>query len=237
MIRILIALLSVAAVLSFPLAGRGLSTLESVNITLNRFETEPLSKIRNGYLNGYRIGDYPLKPLKNNPIYLRPSGFVKVTQENADVNVSPRFTLKQFICKQQTDYPHYLVLNEDLLVKLELIVDRLQTAGHQADTLHVMSGYRTPYYNKAIGNVTYSLHQWGRAADIFVDEDGNQMMDDLNKDGRSDVRDAIVLRDLVEKLFAEPQHKHLAGGVGLYDSTSAHGPFVHVDARGYPARW
>jgi len=25
-----------------------------------------------------------------------------------------------------------------------------------------MSGFRTPYYNHAIGDVKYSMHQWGK---------------------------------------------------------------------------
>jgi uncharacterized protein YcbK (DUF882 family) len=27
------------------------------------------------------------------------------------------------------------------------------------------------------------------------------------------------------------------GGIGIYPATSAHGPFVHIDARGTRARW
>ena len=41
--------------------------------------------------------------------------------------------------------------------------------GFHVDTLHVMSAYRTPYYNHAIGDVLYSMHQCGSAADIFID--------------------------------------------------------------------
>jgi len=204
---------------------------------LNVFVMEPLARVQNGVLNGYRIGAYPARPLRNNPIYVQPKGFVEVTTENADTRISPHFKLRQFICKQQANYPHYVVLNERLLVKLELIVERLKQLGFKADTLNVMSGYRTPYYNKAIGNVTYSLHQWGRAADVFVDDNNDEMMDDLNKDGRIDVKDAVVLRDLIQKLFSEPQNTHLAGGAGLYKATQAHGPFVHVDVRGYSANW
>jgi uncharacterized protein YcbK (DUF882 family) len=32
-----------------------------------------------------------------------------------------------------------------------------------------MSGYRTPYYNGVLHDVRYSMHQFGGAADIFVD--------------------------------------------------------------------
>ena len=53
---------------------------------------------------------------------------------------------------------------------MELILQRLNAKGYRCDSFHVMSGYRTPYYNKAIGNVKYSRHIYGGAADIFIDE-------------------------------------------------------------------
>ena len=35
----------------------------------------------------------------------------------------------------------------------------------------------------------------------------------------------------------EPENASLVGGVGRYRMTSRHGGFVHVDTRGYSARW
>jgi acetyl-CoA carboxylase carboxyltransferase component len=57
----------------------------------------------------------------------------------------------------------------------------LNEAGRTVERFVVMSGYRTPFYNAAIGNVPYSRHVWGGAADIYIDDaprDGE--MDDLN---------------------------------------------------------
>ena len=62
-------------------------------------------------------------------------------------------------------------------------------------------------------------------------------MDDLNRNGRSDLGDAEVLRGLFEALAGRPGFQTFAGGLGLYDSTRYHGPYVHVDTRGYDARW
>ena len=85
--------------------------------------------------------------------------------------MSPHFRLKQFLCKEDTskDFPKYVVLKERLPLKLEAILERVNAMGFKTDTLHVMSAYRTPYYNHAIGDVKYSMHQWGSAADIYVD--------------------------------------------------------------------
>jgi hypothetical protein len=35
----------------------------------------------------------------------------------------------------------------------------------------------------------------------------------------------------------ERAHPTLVGGAGVYPATSAHGPFIHIDTRGYRARW
>ena len=101
-----------------------------------------------------------------------------------------------------------------------------------------MSGYRTPFYNRAIGNVKYSRHLWGGAADIFIDEDPKDgTMDDLNRDGIINYKDAAVLYDIVDDLYGKPFYRIFMGGLGRYKKTANHGPFVHVDVRGFRARW
>jgi hypothetical protein len=85
------------------------------------------------------------------------------------------------------------------------------------------------------GRAKDSRHQYGDAADVYVDNDGDDRMDDLNRDGRVDARDARVIAAAVERV--EHRHPDLVGGVGLYRAARAHGPFAHVDVRGYRARW
>ena len=207
------------------------------SVTLQAFVVFPYDRLQGDVLNGYRIGRYPAKPLGGNAAYLPPAGFVEVTQENENVLVSPHFRLKQFLCKQPAGSRKYVVLNERLLVALEYVLERVNAAGYRATSFHVMSGYRTPAYNRSLGNVQYSQHQWGSAADIFIDENGDGRMDDLNGDGRSDVRDAEVLYRLIDAAAARPEAQGLIGGVGKYPPTAAHGPFVHVDVRAGKARW
>ncbi len=205
---------------------------------LNVFVLQSADRIEKGRLDGYNIGYYPTKPLRGLASYRNPEGFVRVTQENLDTLVSPNFRLSEFVSKQQSDFPKYLVLNEQLLIKLERILSHIQGKGVTCDSFHVMSGYRTPFYNKAIGNVRYSRHQWGDAADIFVDCDPkDNIMDDLNRDGKTDFRDAAHLAQWIDEITELPPLKYLSGGLAPYPATSAHGPFVHVDTRGYRARW
>jgi hypothetical protein len=206
-------------------------------IDFNAFVMVPAAEARNGVLNGYRIGAYPAKPLNGNAAYIPPKGYVEVTKENEDTKISPHFRLKQFLAKQQSGYPKYLVLDERLIYVLEGIGKNLEALGFDADDVVVMSGYRTPFYNKAIGDVEFSMHQWGRAADIFLDKNHDGRMDDLNKDKVVNRNDAVTLADLLERLAKTPELSSFIGGIGIYDATSAHGPFVHVDTRPWKARW
>jgi hypothetical protein len=206
-------------------------------VKLEAFVVTPYERLQGDLLNGYRIGRYPEKPFKGLTGCGPPAGFVEVTRENEDVLVSPHFHLGQFLCKEPCDSRRYIVLNERLLLALEYVLKEVNEAGLRATTLHIMSGYRTPAYNRSLGNVRYSMHQYGAAADIFIDENGDGVMDDLNGDGRSDIRDAEVLYRLVDKAAARPEAQGLIGGLGKYPPTASHGPFVHVDVRERKARW
>ena len=195
---------------------------------INTFVMVPFGRLERGRLEGYRIGTYPATT--------QPAGFVEVTAENARTKLSPHFELRQFLCKQEGGYPKYVVVSEALILKLERVVEALDRAGHDVDTLQVMSGYRTPYYNERIGNVRDSQHTAGTAADVFVDERPDGRMDDLNRDGVVTRDDAVWLYELVDRMDRLPQAL-FRGGLGDYGSTAAHGPFVHVDVRGRLARW
>lgn len=202
------------------------------------FVMVPHREVVNERLNGYRIGAYPATPLRGLAIYRPPQGFVEVTPELASVRISPHFVLGQFLCKQDGGYPKYLVLRERLLLKLEYLLEIVNRKGHAAETFAVLSGFRTPFYNHAIQNVKYSRHQWGGAADIFIDVDPQDgVMDDLDGNGKVDVEDAVLLYKLIDSEPGKSEYEPFIGGLGLYGTTAAHGPFVHVDARGFRARW
>lgn len=207
-------------------------------LRLNVFVMIPRSEMRDGTLRGYRIGAYPSTPLRGLAIYLPPRGFVEVTQENLDTPLSPHFTLGQFVCKQAGGFPKMVVLRERLLLKLEYLLQVVNTRGWHTESFFVMSGYRTPLYNRAIGNVRYSRHQWGGAVDIFIDENPRDgVMDDLDRNGTIDRRDALVLYEMVEGLAGHREYGPYVGGLGDYGKSLTHGPFVHVDVRGFKARW
>ena len=130
-------------------------------------------------------------------------------------------------------------ISKRLLDKLELTIDQLERSGTPVERVGVISGFRTPSYNSGGGDTSgrgaLSRHMYGDAADIWVDGDNDGYIDDLNGDGRHDIRDAALLLRAVERV--EQKHPELTGGAGLYESNDHHGPYVHVDVRGSRARW
>ena len=201
----------------------------------------PATEKRAGRLGLYYIGNWPAAR-KGRPgvSYDPPNGFIEVTQQTQTTPLSDHFKLKDFFPHdQQNVWPKYIVVELKLVDKLELVLDDLEKKGVNPNGVRVMSGFRTPQYNSGGGDprgrAALSRHMYGDAADIFIDNDGNGQMDDLNHDGRVNIADAKVIQDAVNRV--ERAHPSLVGGVGIYSGTSAHGPFTHIDTRGYPARW
>jgi hypothetical protein len=201
----------------------------------------PFSDKHAGRIGTYNIGNWPYEHrAPRSSEYANPNGFIEVTAANESTYVSDHFRLCDFLTHDQQDtWPKYLVLNERLVDKLELVIEDLNAHGVRVEHLAIMSGFRTPEYNRQGvgegGRARDSRHQYGDAADVFVDNEARGRMDDLNHDGRVDYRDARVIRDAVDRV--EAAHPELVGGVGVYRGNSVHGPFAHVDARGVRARW
>jgi hypothetical protein len=200
----------------------------------------PFAAKKGGQIGSYRLGLWPYERGGAPSAYAVPAGFVEVTPENRLLHVSEHFALGDFLTKDQSDvWPKYLLLDAGLVDKLELVIDELQREGYGVKHLAIMSGFRTPRYNQgdgpASGRGKLSRHMYGDATDVYVDNDRDGWTDDVNRDGRVDIRDAEVVARAAER--AEARHPALVGGVGIYPATSAHGPFTHVDTRGRRARW
>ena len=201
---------------------------------------KPASEKRAGKIGLYFIGNWPNRGKTPKADYTPPSGFIEVTPENQNTQLSEHFRMRDFLPHDQANvWPKYLVISLKLIDKLELVLDDLQKRGIDPRGVRVMSGFRTPQYNatggETAGRAGLSRHMYGDASDIFIDNDGNGAMDDLNKDGRVDIGDARFILAAVNRV--EAAHPSLIGGCGVYVATSAHGPFTHIDTRGYPARW
>jgi uncharacterized protein YcbK (DUF882 family) len=209
---------------------------------LNVVTLVPLSEKRGGRIGTYRIGNWPYerggKP--RSAQYAPPRGLVRVTPENLNLQVSEHFRLRDFVTKGQVNvWPKYVAMSPQLLDKLELTIQELNASGVPAKHVGTISGFRTPDYNAGGGNTggrgALSRHMYGDAMDWYVDNDRNGSMDDLNGDGRINKEDGRVIGKAAERV--EKKYPELIGGIGLYNPTGAHNGFVHLDTRGYRARW
>jgi uncharacterized protein YcbK (DUF882 family) len=196
----------------------------------------PRSTVRGGRLGSYRLGSWP----EEKGIYTPPSGFVRVTQENMNTYVSEHIQLKDFLTKgQEGVWPKYVAMSTLLLDKLELTFQELEREGHPVTNVFAVSGFRTPSYNESGGDPSgragLSRHMYGDAMDVAIDNDHDGLMDDLNGDGRVNTKDARILALAAQRV--EQKYPDLVGGIGIYAPTGGHHGFVHVDTRGYRARW
>jgi len=141
---------------------------------------------------------------------------------------------KVFTTERHTDV---LPVNRALCQKLMLLRERLCAQGVKLTRFWITSGFRTPDYNRKIGGAAFSRHCYGDAVDLCIDENGDRHMDDLNGDERLDRLDGRVIALACAALEAEGLAE--PGGIGVYewdgeDSVRSH---VHIDCRGYTARW
>lgn len=183
-------------------------------------------------LNGYRIGTYLGEKLRGHMERERPDGFLEVYPQHLDLAVSKHLRLRHFLTHddQTNVWPKYVALNPRLLDKLELVFAQLESQrGAEAPQLDldVHSGFRTPAHNTRVRRAAQdSRHQYGDAADVVVDANGNGYID------RSDHRLVVAAVEAVERL-----HPDLQGGLGVYASRRYSTPYVHIDARGKRSRW
>lgn len=123
------------------------------------------------------------------------------------MQLTENFALHEFRCNDGTDVP------DEYMDNVQLLADNLQIIRNEINQpMILVSGYRSPEYNKSIGSRPTSQHRLAKAADIVVkDMTPKQVWE-------------VIIRLIKEK-------KIHSGGVGLYTT------FVHYDVRGRNARW
>jgi len=195
----------------------------------------PFQEKLGSMLNGYRIGTYLAERFRGATEKDHPDGFLEIYPQHLDLAITKHLRLRHFLThdNQQDVWPKYVALNPRLLDKLELIFAQLESSNGGADRLHqqldldVHSGYRTPAHNKGVQMAARdSRHQYGDAADIVVDANGNGRID------RTDHQLVVAAVEAVERT-----HPDLVGGLGIYTSRRYSTPYVHIDARGKRSRW
>src|SRR3990172_8388280 len=176
-------------------------------------------------LNGYRIGRWQWERTRDASAQ-PPRGFVEVRAEDVELPVSTHFRLADLLTHDgQETWPRYLALDPRILDKVELVLRYL--GGRDRDiSVDLHSGFRPPLSNLRVPrSASDSRHQYGDAADLAIDADGDGRVTDL---------DGLAVSHAVE--VVERAHPELVGGLGLYGNSGA-GTYVHIDVRGARKRW
>ena len=204
----------------------------------------PFSQLKDGFIDQFPMGFYSnpeeaqVRSVQTAPSqYLPPLGFIEVTPENIGVMVSKHYCLNDFICHFKTPFPHYMALSPALLLKLELLTIKLRQNGMPEARLTVLSGFRTPWYNQTVSGAKWSRHIYGDAADIMIDTPAPPgLPEDMNLNGHQDRDHIRLMVGLIEEIEEETG---LMGGLGVYDRDTKVNqvPFIHMDTRGFKARW
>lgn len=121
--------------------------------------------------------------------------------------LSANFTVKEFACRDGSDP---VFVDTELVALLQAIRD------HFGKPVVINSAYRTAAHNKAVGGAVYSQHQYGKAADIYIQ--------------------GILITKIADYANALMPDR---GGIGTYPSKPGvrDCAFVHVDVRKNKGRW
>lgn len=186
----------------------------------------PFEEKVGGILNGYRIGTYLNEKVAGNRA--PPEGFMEILPGDLNLMITKHLRVADFVSHDnQQSWPRYAAVSPRLLDKLELVVTEIERwhDGEVELALDVRSGFRSPDHNRKIRRAARdSRHQYGDAADIAID---------VNGDGKISASDNQMLGLAVE--IVELKHPHLAGGLGMYSRGRT--PYVHIDTRGKKTRW
>ncbi len=190
-------------------------------------------------------------------VYQPPKYFYPVTPDTYRLKIFKDYTLGEFDLDPRfikLTYPRYVAINPKIFTKLEMLEEVVRSQGVKLSKFKIFYGYRSPLYNigsrENDGDTTlkspFSTHMYGLAVDIMIDEDDDLVIDDLNRDGKITHADAVVLLRYVNILDNKLQEEKsdLLGGAGSYihhdfweRGEYVQSPYVHIDVRGYRARW
>ncbi len=198
------------------------SSSAQIDKVLNDLETIPYSRLDQEYKNETLSNDDNYRSL------LASQTYYEVYRKDLNKKLVGNFRIKQFISRDKhynktllnKNKPIYWLVNPLLPKKMLELQEELKALGYDRDAFILRNSHRHPVRNQQVGGASKSRHMVGEAADLTIG--------DINKDGRYSEKDKQIVLDLLdEKIIGD------LGGVGKYPGTRA----VHMDVRGYRARW
>lgn len=228
------------------------------------------SQMVGGILDGYEIGEYPdpwdpethrkyqisSRWYETHPErYQVPDFFYKVEAHTRDMEIAPDQTLGFWAIDfpwKSYGLPQYIALDLQLVRKITDLLNVMRADGYRITRFVSIYGFRSPRFN--LGTIltnpetnlkeAFSMHQYGRAIDLVIDENGDGNLDDLNGDGIVDIHDAAVIMyyaNQLDRQYRAERRMELVGGAGLYTHNDfvervralGQSPYIHIDTRGF----
>ncbi len=127
-------------------------------------------------------------------------------EEKTNLQVTKNFNMSEMEFYSKVP-PNLLDNAKEVLTNIQVLIDALGAP------MTIMSGYRSPERNAAVGGATKSQHMEGNAVDL-----------------QCKTKTPLEMYNMVEKLIKEGKMKQ--GGLGIYDG------WIHYDTRkAGKARW
>ncbi|MCD8349452.1 MAG: hypothetical protein LUC93_02410 [Planctomycetaceae bacterium] len=171
--------------------------------------------------------------------YQPPVWWFRITPMNSGFFVVPGLTAGELVVpSEDTGQPHtdLVPVVYSMWRTVHTLREALATQGIPGGALKIISVFRAPKYNRAIGSNAFGRHIYGDAFDFYIDLEGDTKASDLNRDGKRDRRDAYPVVALIEDLMDDG--KIPMGGIGIYNTIGGdHEVTMHIDNRGHRATW
>jgi len=198
--------------------------------------------LKDGFINGFELGEYPDWWEMDNPTHYKPpSYFYFLDYDVIGCWISEHIRLGDLGYDGRAPIPQYFALDYELVKKLEVLTDELEARGLPSRYHYIGGGFISPKSNqlrtsKNSTAASLSRHLWGEAIDFIIDENPqDEIMDDMNGDGVIDVRDAFFIRDILTEI--EESGRCKPGGIGVYSPPRNSQIQLHVDVRGFSTCW
>ncbi|PLW94343.1 MAG: hypothetical protein C0592_03030 [Marinilabiliales bacterium] len=197
-----------------------ISSYEAIDSMYNSFEKLTYSELPKNYIKYVGLdGKYVATHSHREFIIVKPQDLFK--------NLVGHFPVWRFLARDDYFFARrklegntqILLLDKTLLYRILDFILELEERGLNSKGFYVRESFRHPTWNDERGGAYQSQHIFGRAADLIIL--------DINDDGIVNADDKDIALEIFEKIIGS------TGGIGKYPGTKT----IHIDVRGYRARW
>ncbi len=203
-------------------ANPSVHSKKELTAILGDFEKVSISNLPKDYLASSKMKDTKYAKMVSSMT------FYKIQKKDCYRKIVGHFRIKDFIAKDAlyrntkyaSDQSLYWGIKPDILFKLMELKKIFENRNYNWNAIKINSGHRTPLRNEQVGGASKSRHIVGEAIDLKIG--------DIDRSGFYTEKDKAIVLDICEKELIRDK-----GGIGKYPGTRV----IHIDTRGYKARW